>query len=478
MRRRRGVNLEHILLLILLGMVVLAVGHYVTYRQRFPRPVQVGDLVLPGGDGEATREQLREAFTQSVTLRYLDQEAELDPNEVGFRLHAEQMLHEGLNQPSAQLGAVDFLAVTLGGTDRPLLLPVIADYDPQALWQELQAVATQWDQPAQPPRLVKAKLRFVLGEPARALDIQASLPRVVGALLSPSERQVDLVVVNEGEVPSRHDMDLLRAAIGQLSVGFPGVTGVFVQDLATGEELAINGEIAFSGMSLMKVAIMEESFRQIDASPTREETKLLTETITVRGNYASNLLLAEVGEGDPYLGARRLTESMRQTGLVNTFMAAPYDSSTGRPRPRIVTPANSRSDVDTDPDPYMQTTPQDMGLLLEMIYQCTTDGGTLIAAYPGQITAQECQAMVELMKANRIGSLIEEGLPENTPIAHKHGWIDDTHADAGIVFSPARDFVLVIFVHQRGWLQFDQSGPLIADIAHVVYNYFNMDDQW
>ena len=119
-----------------------------------------------------------------------------------------------------------------------------------------------------------------------------------------------------------------------------------------------------------------------------------------------------------------------------------------------------------------------MGLFMEMIYQGAMGGGTLIAAYPGQITPQECEAMIELMKSNRIGSLIEEGLPEGTPVAHKHGWIDDTHADAGIVFSPAGDLVLVIFVHQQGWLPFERSGPLIADIAHVVYNYFNMDDQW
>jgi len=169
---------------------------------------------------------------------------------------------------------------------------------------------------------------------------------------------------------------------------------------------------------------------------------------------------------------------MQRIGLGNTFMAAPYNSAQDRPPPRIVTRANSRRDVDAEPDPYIQTTPQDVGLLMEMIYQCAQGGGTLIAAYPGQITPEECQAIVELMKGNRIGTLIEEGLPEDTPLAHKHGWIGDTHADAGIVFSPAGDYALVIFVHRRGWLEWQQSAPLVADIAHVVYNYFNMDDQW
>ena len=476
MRLRAGAKLERILLLILLGMAALTIMRYVNHRQRFPRPLQVGSLILQEMDREAARQRLQEAFSQPVTLRYLDQEGELDPKEVGFRLYAKQMLDAVWGQPSTQLDAADFLAVTLGGATRPLPVPVAADYDLRALVRELQAMAAQWDRPARPPHLVKAKLRFAPGEPARKLDIEASLPQVVGALLSPTQRQADLMVTQEGGEPVQRDTGLLRAAIQEFLADFPGAAGIFVKDLANDEELAMNEEVAFAGMSLMKVAIMEEFFRRKERAPTIEETKLLTETMTLSGNYTANLLLAEIGEGNPYQGVRRLTESMRRIGLVNTFMATPYDED--RPPPRIVTPANSRRDVDTEPDPYMQTTPQDMGLLMEMIYQGARGGGTLIAAYPGQITPEECQAMLELMKGNRIGSLIEEGSPEGTPIAHKHGWIDDTHADAGIVFCPGGDYVLVIFLYQQGWLQWERSAPLIADIAHVTYNYFNMDDQW
>ena len=476
MRPRAGAKLERILLLILLSMAALTIVRYVNYRQRFPRPLQVGGLILQEMDREAARQRLQEAFSQPVMLRYLDWEVELDPKEVGFRLYAERMLDAVWGQPSVQLNAADFLAVTVGGATRPLPVLVAADYDPQALYRELQAIATQWDRPAQPPHLIKAKLHFAPGEPARKLDIEASLPRVVGALLSPTQRQVDLTVTQEDGEPTQRDMGLLEAAIQELLTDFPGVAGVFVKDLATGEELALNGEVAFAGMSLLKVAIMEEFFRRMERSPTIEETKLLTETMALSGNYTSNLLLAEIGEGNPYQGVRRLTESMRQIGLANTFMATPYDED--RPPPHIVTPANSRRDVDTEPDPYMQTTPQDMGLLMEMIYQGARGGGTLIAAYPDQITSEECQAMLKFMKGNHIGSLIEEGSPEGTPIAHKHGWIGDTHADAGIVFSPGGNYVLVIFLYRPGWLQWEQSAPLIADIARVTYNYFNVDDQW
>ena len=476
MRRRAGVGLERFLLLILLSLVVIAVVRYVGYRQRFPRPIQVGDLILEGTDREVSSQRLQEAFNQPVILRYLDQEVELDPKEVGFRLFAERMLDAVWDQPSVQLEPADFLAVTLGSPSLPLAVLVAADYDPQALWQVLQDVANQYDLPAQPPRIIEAGLHFTPGESARKLDIEASLPDVVGTLLSPTGRQVNLIVGRGIEEPIQRDMDLLQAAIQRLLINFPDVAGIYVKGLSTGEELEENGGVAFAGMSLMKVAIAEEFFRLIDRAPTREETKLLTETMTLTGSYAPNLLLVEIGEGNASLGARQLTQSMQRIGLVNTFMASPYN--TGGPPPQVVTPANSRKDVDTDPDPHMQTTPRDMGLLLEMIYQCAQGGGTLLTTYPDQITPEECQAILTIMRSNHIDSLIEHGSPEGIPIAHKHGWIEDTHADAGIVFSPGGDYLLVIFLHQRGWLQLERSAPLIADIAHVTYNYFNLDDQW
>jgi beta-lactamase class A len=457
----------------------VSIARYVDYRHRFPRPIQVGDLVIEEADREATYQRLEEAFDQPVILRYLDQQVGLAPDAVGFRLFAERMLDGVWDQTSLQLEATDFLAVTLGGTSRPLVVPVVADCDPRALWRELQRVADQCDRPSRPPQLVKTSLRFLPGEPAQRLDIEASLPQVVGALLSPTQRQVDLTVIQGEEegLSSGVSLSHLQPAVEALVADFPGVVGVFVKDLATGEEMALSGEVAFAGMSLLKVAIVEEFFRRLDRAPTTEEMTLLTETLTQVGNSTSNLLLARIGEGDPYQGARWLTESMRRIGLVNTFMASPYNGDNRSP-PHILTPANSRHDVDTEPDPYIQTTPQDVGLFLEMIYQGATGGGTLIAAYPGEITPEECEAILEIMKGSRLGSMFEEGVPEGTPVAHKYGWIADTHADAGIIFSPGGDYLLVVFVYRQDWLPWDQSAPLIADIAHIVYNYFNMDAQW
>jgi hypothetical protein len=83
------------------------------------------------------------------------------------------------------------------------------------------------------------------------------------------------------------------------------------------------------------------------------------------------------------------------------------------------------------------------------------------------------------MILNEEGNLIRFGVPDGTPVSHKHGWAQGTHADAGIVFSPGGDFVIVEYLNQPGdWLLADTSFPILREIARATYNYFNMDDPY
>ena len=88
-------------------------------------------------------------------------------------------------------------------------------------------------------------------------------------------------------------------------------------------------------------------------------------------------------------------------------MATPYDTE-ALPR-TYSTPANSRKDYSTLPDQHMQTTAKDIGLILEWIVQCSEGGGTLLAAYPDQLTADECKQMLEFLALNKKGILLETG---------------------------------------------------------------------
>ena len=113
-----------------------------------------------------------------------------------------------------------------------------------------------------------------------------------------------------------------------------------------------------------------------------------------------------------------------------------------------------------------------------MVYQLSKGGGTLAAAFPGVFTAEEGQAMVGLMLQNHEAILLEGGLPTLARLAHKHGYVADTHADAALVLTPDVDFVLVVFIYyEEGWLG-QLSLPLFADIATASYNYFYIDEPY
>ena len=61
------------------------------------------------------------------------------------------------------------------------------------------------------------------------------------------------------------------------------------------------------------------------------------------------------------------------------------------------------------------------------------------------------------------------------PWPHRHGWIDDTHGDAGIVIGPNGSYVIVEIMYKPNWLEWEISSPLIANISQATYNFFNFD---
>ena len=122
-----------------------------------------------------------------------------------------------------------------------------------------------------------------------------------------------------------------------------------------------------------------------------------------------------------------------------------------------------------------------MGMLLDDIYQCAqTNGGTLAAVFGGEVTQSECQLMLTYLTQNKIAVLMQAGLPDGTQFAHKHGWIVEvdgvihTIMDAGIVFSPGCNYVVVICMYQPTQLIFDVANFLSAQISTAIFNYFNI----
>jgi hypothetical protein len=456
-------------------IVLFLVWQYFDYRtvsHTLPTGMTMAGLTVEGKTREQALNELEVAFATPVEVIYQGERLLLSPDTVELRFDIEQTSANLESVLATQEGFDGFIIHLLHATPEPVDVPVAVTYSEVRLDGFLARVSRQFDRPAQSPVPLPNKLIFRAGRSGQELDLEASRALLSAALISAVDRRVELVVKTT-DAPSM-DIEVLGQMVRSLTEDYPHVIpGVFIKDLQTGDELMINADVAFSGLSVLKIALLEETYRILEAPLDVEVTDWISESLGVTSsNFKANLLLQNVvDEGDGYQGAKHLTESMHYLGLRNTFMVAPYDAECPE---TIVTPANSRTDITTEPDVCMQTTPLEMGLLLEMIYQCSQGGGSLMVAYPGSFTATECVEMIGWMTQNDFENLIEADLPSGTVVAEKHGFGDGgPHADAGIVFTPGGDFVLVIYLDSPLYLEWAESSTLAANIAKATYNYFN-----
>lgn len=272
------------------------------------------------------------------------------------------------------------------------------------------------------------------------------------------------------------DIGYLAAAIEETLANFDGLSSYVIIDLVRGNRLDHNADLAISGMSLLKVPIVVQTYRHLNTSPDLEQTKLITQTVSMSSNYSANLLMEMMaGTGNTYTAVTSFTDQMRQLGLYNTFITVPFDSD---PRPEQlttqITPANQRPGPSARPDPYRQTTVGDLTTLLAWVYECArSDSGPLRQQYPDELSQAECAEILDVMRLNALSNLLTEGLPPGTPISHKVGWIGTTHGDIAIVYGPEQDYLIGLVLYGDTWLEWDRSAPLFERISELAYRHFN-----
>lgn len=453
---------------------------YFQVRQFFPAGTTIAGLDVSGLTAEQAETRLTETYFAPVYLWYGEQALELDPLDVSFTLNTSDMLNQAEQFRTEQNFWRGYFFHIIGWTWEPATVTLSANHNNEQLQEMLGVVASLLDEPPQAPQILAESSNFEEGQPGFRADVSASLAMAEEALYRAEDRHAKLVVIDE-PAPEL-DFTLLEDVVLRLLNGFDGGTGsVYILDLATGDEITINSDYAMSGLSILKIGIFVEAYRSLDNAPSFEVEQYFYETAALSSNYGANMLLhVAAGENNTYLGADIFTESMQRLGLMNTFMAVPYDALAPDYRPfTFSTPANTRPDAFIGIDPSRQSTAEDVGSLLAMIYYCSKGGGTLLAVYPEEITPAECQAIIDLMVQNVEGNLIRFGVPDSIPVSHKHGWVPNTHSDAGIVFSPGGDYVIVEYLHQEdGWLVAEQSFPILREISRAVYNYYNLDDPY
>jgi beta-lactamase class A len=268
--------------------------------------------------------------------------------------------------------------------------------------------------------------------------------------------------------------DSLRAVILERIVRDSGATvAVFLSDPVSGFLVAVNPDLRFHAASTMKLPVLLELGRRIDAGEMR-----WTDSIPVKNSFASIVdgspfSLDRSGDGDTtvygFLGMRlplrQLAHRMivRSSNLATNLLIERLDATR-------VTALIRRLGADSM---LVLRGVEDGKAYAQRLNNTTTarDLGTLLLALAGgrALRSGTTTELLGILEAQEYNDGIPAGLPQGTRVAHKTGWITATWHDAALVYpaGDARPYALVIL--SRGIPEQASGMALQADLARMAH---------
>jgi beta-lactamase class A len=209
--------------------------------------------------------------------------------------------------------------------------------------------------------------------------------------------------------------------------------GIVVKDLKTGETATFNPDRQITSASLYKLFVAQRIYQRIDigqldySKPAgggsgRTIDGCLTVMINVSDNTCGRALGAILGWGAQ-------NQALTAEGYKQTNLAQPQ-----------------------------QTSAADVSKLFGRLYD-----GTLLSP-------SSTQRFIGLLKDQRVNNRLPVGLPGGTVIAHKTGDLDGVVHDAGIVYGPKTDYLVV--VTSGPWAAPAGAPAKFADLSSKLWNYF------
>jgi beta-lactamase class A len=251
--------------------------------------------------------------------------------------------------------------------------------------------------------------------------------------------------------------------------------GVALVDLATGDTLGVNPLRRFHAASTMKVPVLIELARRIDAGDFRWDDSLTVvnrfHSIVDGSEYSLNLdddsdstLYAIIGRRVPIRSLARLM-IVRSSNLATNMLV----ERLGADRINATAHALGADSIQVlrgveDQKAYDQglnntTTARDLAVLLAALQSGRAASPASTAVALGMLKAQE------------FNEGIPAGLPPGTPVAHKTGWLTSVSHDAAIIYPAGRPpYVLVILT--RGYQPDTAASRLMADLSKMAWDRF------
>ena len=199
----------------------------------------------------------------------------------------------------------------------------------------------------------------------------------------------------------------IQSVVDSFAAGQSSKFGIVVKDLKTGETASLNADHSETSASFYKLYAAQQIFAKIDSGALKysDQTSGGTDN-TVDGCLTLMITISDNGCGlalGDMINWGAQNPSLKAKGYTGTDLATPQ-----------------------------QTSPHDVAKLMESLYQGTLNSPNSNAHFLG------------LLKNQRVNNRLPLGLPSGTVIAHKTGDLDGYFHDAGIVYGPKTDYLVVV----------------------------------
>ena len=460
---------------IILGVIlaVFVVGNIVSFltsRDRLPRTTYLGGVDVSGLTLDDAISGTVTTLQTPVTLRYQTSITQLQPSDIEFQLNdvvARLQLQDVLDKHQGLSALPDYAL----GRSTEISISAPYQYSDAKLDDFLTKLSSEHDQQPTTTAADTSTLSLTSAQNGTSLNREDARKLILGALSSATSRVVDLPVdVVPGTNAGMQALgDLIKTRVAQYNAN-GNVAGVFIKDLKSGQEFTLNSDVAFSAQGWLKLAIVVEAYRALSDTISAETVQQLASLITDGNTATANQVLQALGAGDAQAGVTQLNATLKRMGLVSTFLAQPFDQTTTPTQ--FITPGNTRTDVNASPDANAQSTPAEVGVVLEMLEQCHANTGALPLVFAGEFTAARCDQILSTLASNNANVLIAANTPGATVI-HRQTWDAKDHGDAALVTSPGGTYVIVVILHGSADLNWADTSQVVGDIARATYGYFN-----
>lgn len=207
-----------------------------------------------------------------------------------------------------------------------------------------------------------------------------------------------------------------------------GIYSVIVIDLKSNQTYSLNPDRVYKSASLYKLWVMAATYQAIDDGRIKKSDQIQDSVENLNNSFKIASDEAELTSGTISTTVGNALE--KAITVSDNYSALLLTKKLGVPAINSFLKSQELTHSKTTLQPV--TTASDIALFYFNLYNNKL------------VNHKSSQEMLELLKRQAINDRIPKYLPSNATIAHKTGELNTLKHDAGIVFTPKGDFILVM----------------------------------